>query len=133
MGVKRVTVHCVDIEDKPGSLHRLLSQSNLSGVDYLCFAAFSCSSNRSRVIVGVKNPEAFEAFVREAGVKATVAAGFLLDGEDRLGEAAKIIAKLAENDIGGIACAAIAHNGQFHMLIVVDAKNADRTHKALCD
>ncbi len=41
MAVRRITVHCVGIEDKPGSLQKFLAQSSLSGVDFLCFAAFS--------------------------------------------------------------------------------------------
>jgi hypothetical protein len=131
MGAKRVTVHCVDIEDKPGSLHRFLSQSSLSGVDYLCFVAFSCGNNHGRVAVSAKNPKTFEAFVKEAKLKAPEAAGFIVEGEDRPGAAAKIIAKLAEKDIGGIVGTAMVFNGRYQMLIVVDAKNAERAQKLL--
>ncbi len=69
MSVKRVAVHCVDIEDKPGSLQKFLTQSSLSGVDYLCFSAFSCGDNHGRVYVSAKDPKIFENFAGEAGVK----------------------------------------------------------------
>jgi hypothetical protein len=102
-------------------------------VDYLCFAAFSCGSNRGRVVVSAKDPRTFETFAQEARIKATVATGFIVDGEDRLGAAAKAVAKLAENDIAGVAGAAMACDGRYQMLIVVDAKNAERAQKALSD
>jgi len=133
MGVKQVTVHCVDIEDKPGSLHSFLAQSSLSGVDYLCFAAFSCGNNRGRVAVSAKDPRIFEAFAKEANLKATTAAGFIVEGEDLPGAAAKVIAKLAKNDISGIVGTAMVCDGRYKMLIAVDAKNAERAQKVLSD
>jgi hypothetical protein len=131
MGVKRVTVHCVDIEDKPGSLHRFLSQSSLSGVDFLCFVAVSAGNNRGRVFVSAKDPKQFETFVQEAKIRATPAAGFIIDGSDRVSAAADAIAALAKNDIPGVAGAAMVVDGRYQMLIVVDAKNADRAQKLL--
>lgn len=131
MSVKRVTVHCVDIEDKPGSLHKFLSQSSLSGVDYLCFTASSCGNNRGRVCVSAKSTEAFEAFAQEAGIKTTVVAGFIVDGEDRVGAAAEATVKLAENDVGSIAGAAMVCDGRYQILIIVDTENADRAQKLL--
>jgi hypothetical protein len=131
MAVKRVTVHCVEIEDKPGSLHRFLSQSSLSGVDYLCFAAFSCSGNRGRVAVSAKDPSIFEDFAREAKLKVTEAAGFIVDGIDHIGAASDLLGVLAENDIGGIAGAAMTCEGRYQMLIVVDSKDAERAQKVL--
>jgi hypothetical protein len=131
MAAKRITVHCVEIEDKPGSLHRFLSQSSLTGVDYLCFSAFSCGNNRGRVFVSVKDPRTFETFAQEAKIKATVAAGFIVSGEDYAGAAADALKGLAENGIAGLAGAAMVFDGRYQMLIVVNAKNADRAQKLL--
>jgi hypothetical protein len=131
MAVERVKVHCVQIEDKPGSLHRFLSQSSLSGVDFLCFAAFSCGENKGRVVVSAKDPKTFENFAREAKLKVTEAAGFIVDGIDRIGAAGEVLGTLAENDIAGIAGTAIACEGSYRMLIVVDSKNAERAEKLL--
>ena len=133
MSVKRVAVHCVDIEDKPGSLQKFLAQSSLSGVDYLCFSAFSCSDNRSRVYVSAKDPKSFEAFAKEARIKTTEATGFIIDGEDRIGAAANILKRLAEKDIRGITGAAMVCDNRYHLLVVVNAKDADRAQKALGD
>jgi hypothetical protein len=131
MAVKRVTVHCVDIEDKPGSLHRFLSQCSLSGVDFLCFIAVSCGDNRGKVYVSAKDPKSFENFAQEAKIKLTTAAGFIIDGVDRIGAGADAITVLAKNDIPGLAGAAMVIDGRYQMLIIVDAKNADLTQKVL--
>jgi predicted amino acid-binding ACT domain protein len=133
MAVKRVIVHGVDIEDKPGSLYRFLSQCSLSGVDFLFMSAYSCGNNRGRVFVGAKDPKKFEEFAKEANLKAVVAAGFIVDGSDRIGAAADVIKGLAENNIRGVAGVAMVRDGRFQMLVIVDAKDADNTHKLLKD
>jgi hypothetical protein len=131
MAVKQVVMYGVDIEDKPGSLHRFLSQSSLSGVDFLCFSACSCGNNRGRVFVGPKNSNIFEKFAKEAELKTTLVAGFMISGKDRLGAAADIIKGLAENSIRGLAGTAIVCDGLYQMLVVVDAKDAEHVQKLL--
>ena len=131
MAVKQVAMFGIDIEDKPGSLHRFLSQSSLSGVDYLCFTAYSLGSDRGRVFVGAKAPKIFEAFAKEAKLKIIPAAGFIISDNDRLGAAADVIKCLAENDIRGLAGTAIVYDGLYQMLVVVDVKDAGRVQKLL--
>lgn len=133
MSVKRIAVHCVDIEDKPGSLQKFLAQSSLSGVDYLCFSAFSCSDNHGRIYVSAKDPKSFEDFAREAGIKTTEAAGFIIDGVDHVGAAANVLKRLAEKDIRGITGAAMVCDNQYHLFVAVNAKDADRAQKVLGD
>ena len=131
MPVKRITVHCVDIEDKPGSLQKLLSQCSLSGVDFLCFSAFSCGNNRGRVFASVKDPQKFESFAKEAGLKSTEATGFILDDEDRIGAAADALLSIAEKDISGLTGSAIACNGRYHLFLAVRNEDAELAQKAL--
>ena len=129
MPARQAKAYCVEIEDKPGSLHRFLSQSALSGIDYLCFTAFSCGDNRGRVVVCPKNPKIFESFAKEAHIKATPRAGFIITGKDRLGAAAAVLEGLAESDVPGIAGAAMACDSGFKLLVVVDPKDANRAKK----
>jgi len=131
MAVKQVPMFGIDIEDKPGSLHRFLSQSSLSGVDYFCFTACSCDSNKGRVFVGAKDPKIFEAFAKEAKLKITPAAGFIISSKDRPGAAADVIKGMAENDICGLVGTAIVYDGLYQMLVVVDVKDAGRVQKLL--
>ncbi len=131
MAVRRTVVHCVEIEDKPGSLQKFLSQSNLSGVDFLCLSAFSCGNNRGLAFVSAKDPKRFESFAQEAGLKMTVAAGFIVDGDDRAGAAADALLGLAENDISGLVGSAMVCDGRYQMFVVVHAEDGDRAQKAL--
>ncbi len=71
MAVKRIVVHCLEIEDKPGSLQKLLAQAASANVDLLCFAAFSAGDGRGRVYVSAKDPEALKASTQKLGIEAT--------------------------------------------------------------
>jgi len=131
MAVKRTTVHCLGIEDKPGSLQQLLAQAASVNVDLLCFAAFSVGGGRGSVYVSAKDTETLEACAQKAGIETTAAAGFIIGGEDKVGAAADALKGLADAGINGIAGAAMVCNGQYQMLIVVRAEDGDAAEKVL--
>ena len=131
MAVKRIAVDCMEIEDKPGSLHKLLADAASAGVDFLCAAAFSAGEGRGRVYVSAKDPDAFKAVAQEAGIETTPAAGFIVSGEDMVGAAAEALKGLADAGINGLAGAAIVCDGQYQMLVVVDADDGDAAAAAL--
>jgi sugar phosphate isomerase/epimerase len=131
MAVKRITVHCLEIEDKPGSLQKLLADAASANVDLLCFAAFSAGGGRGRVYVSGKDPDALKACAQEAGIEAAAAAGFIVSGDDRVGAAAESLKGLVEAGINGVAGAAMVCDGRYQMLIVVDAADGGAAEKAL--
>jgi hypothetical protein len=131
MAVKRIGVQSVEIEDKPGSLQKLLAKIASAKVDLLCFAAFSAGGGRGRVYLSGKDPKALEACVRTAGIKTSAAAGFIVGGEDKVGAAGQLLKGLADAGINGVAGAAIVCDGQYHMLIVVEAADGGAAEKAL--
>lgn len=131
MSVTRITMHSVDIEDKPGSLQKFLAQSSLSKVDYQCFAAFSLGNNCGRVFAGAKEPKVFEAFAKEAELDYRQVTGFILDGEDRIGAAADALKMLAENDVNEIAGSAMVFDGAYKMVVMVDSADAQRAEALL--
>ena len=131
MAVKRITVHCVEIEDKPGSLQQLLDKAASANVDFQGFAAFSAGGGLGWVYVSAKDPAAFEACAQNVGIDTTEAAGFIISGEDKVGVAAADLKGLADAGISGIAGAAMVCDGQYQMLVVVDAADSDAAAKAL--
>lgn len=131
MAVKRISVHCVEIEDKPGSLQNLLEKAAAANVDLLCCAAFSAGAGRGRVYLSAKDPAALQACAQGAGIEATEAAGFIVSGQDKVGAAAEALKGLADAGINGIAGAAMVCNGQYQILIVVSAADGDAAEKAL--
>ncbi len=131
MAVKRVVVQNVDIEDKPGSLQKFLTQCSLSNVDFLCFAAFSTGAGHGQIYLSAKAPETFKVFAKDAGLAVTDAAGFIVGGEDKIGAAAEALKGLAEAGITGLAGSAMVSDGQYRMLIVVGADDGDAAEKTL--
>ncbi|MHC4624285.1 MAG: ACT domain-containing protein [Planctomycetota bacterium] len=131
MAVKRIVVHCIEVEDRPGGLHKLLARAAEANVDLLCFAAFSTGSGQGRVYLCAKDPASLEACAKQAGIEAAEAAGFVIDAEDKVGAAAAALKVLADANINGVAGAAMVCNGQYRMLVVVDATDGSAAASAL--
>jgi len=131
MAVKRISVHCVEIADKPGSLQELLGKAASAKVDFQGFAAFSAGGGRGQVYLSAKDPQALSACVQNAGIEVTEAVGFIVSGADKVGVAAEDLKGLADAGINGIAGAAMVCDGQYQMLIVVNAADGDAAAKAL--
>ena len=131
MAIKRITVSSVDIADKPGSLHKFLSEAAAANVDFYCLAAFSAGGGKGRIYLSPKVDPVFQEFTKKAKIKTKTAAGFLISGSDKVGAAANALQKLAKAGINGLAGTAMVCDGQYHMLIVVDADDADAAEKAL--
>ena len=131
MTAKRITIHCLEIEDKPGSLYRFLSDAAHANVDLLCLTAFSTGSGRGRLCVSAKHADALKRFAGESGIDVTTQAGFIVSGEDKVGAAAEALKALAEAGINGVAGAAMVCDGHYQMLVVVEAGDADAAAMAL--
>ncbi len=131
MAVKQISIDCLEIEDKPGSLQKLLADAASANVDLLGFAAFSAGDGRGRVYISAKDPAAFKACAQQAGIETTAAVGFIISGEDKVGAAAEALKGLADASISGVAGAAMVCDGQYQMLVVVDAADGDAAERAL--
>ena len=131
MAVKKVAVHCVEVEDKPGGLQRLLAQAASANVDFQCFAAFSAGGGKGRVYLSAKDEGSLKACIEKTGIEATAAAGFIISDDDKVGAAAETLKSLADAGINGVAGAAMVCDGSYHMLVVVNASDGEAAAKAL--
>jgi hypothetical protein len=131
MAIRKITVHAVQIEDKPGSLHKLLAKAAADGVDLNCLSACACSGGSAMAYLSAKNPEALKACAIKAGVEVKELAGFMLTGDDTPGAAAEALKPLADAGVNGVAAAAMVCNGGYGMVVIVDASDADSAAKAL--
>ena len=131
MAVKKIVVHCVEVEDKPGGLQSLLAQAASANVDFQCFAAFSASGGKGQIYLSAKDEGALKACAEKAGIETTAAAGFIISGDDKVGAAAEALKGLADAGINGVAGAAMVCDGSYHMLVVVDAADGEAAAKAL--
>ena len=64
-------------------------------------------------------------------MKTSAAAGFIIGGKDKVGAAAQSLKGLADAGINGVAGAAMVCDGQYQMLVVVDAADGDAAEEAL--
>lgn len=131
MAAKRITVHSVEIEDRPGILYGLLAKAAESNVDFLCFAAFSAGGGKGKLYLSAKDVESLKCCAEEACVPTTEMAGFMVCAEDKVGAGAEDLKGLADAGINGVAAAAMVCDGQYQMLVVVDAADGDAAEKAM--
>ncbi len=131
MAVKKIAVHCVEVEDKPGGLQSLLAQAASANVDFQCFAAFSAGGGKGQVYLSTKDEGALKACAEKAGIETTAVAGFIISGDDKVGAAAEALKGLADAGINGVAGAAMVCDGGYRMLVVVDTRDGEAAAKAL--
>ena len=131
MAVKKIVVHCVEVEDKPGGLQSLLAQAASANVDFQCFAAFSAGGGKGQIYLSAKDEGALKACTEKAGIETTTAAGFIISGDDKVGAVAEALKGLADAGINGVAGAAMVCDGSYHMLVVVNAADGEAAAKAL--
>lgn len=131
MAVKSITIHAIQIEDKPGSLHKLLSAVAAEGVDLNCLSACACPGGTTTAYLSAKNPDALKAYAAKAGIKAAQMAGFMFTGEDKVGAAANALKPLAVAGVNGIAATAMVSNGGYGMVVIVSLADAIAAARAL--
>jgi len=131
MAVKKIVVHCVEVEDKPGGLQSLLAQAASANVDFQCFAAFSAGGGKGQIYLSAKDEGALKACAEKTRIETTAAAGFIISGDDKVGAAAEALKGLADAGINGVAGAAMVCDSSYHMLVVVNAADGEAAAKAL--
>ena len=131
MAVKRISVMCLKIEDKPGSLQKLLEQISSANIDLTGFIACSDRAGSGYICISAKDPDALKGFISEKGLDATAMTGFVISSEDRIGAAGEALKGLAGAGINGVAGAAMVCDGLYQMLVVVSTADSDAAEKTL--
>ena len=131
MAAKRIQIQSLDIEDAPGSLQKLLAQIADADIDLECMTAFSTGQGKGQICLNSRDAQALANFAQGAGLSLSEAAGFIIDGNDKVGAAAEALKGLADAGINGVAAAALACAGQYHMIVIVAAADGDAAQAAL--
>jgi hypothetical protein len=130
--VKRVQYFYTEVPDKPGEGTRILSLLKEAGVDLLAYSGFP-KGRRAQLDFIPADVAAFRTAARKA--KLTLVGpktGFLIQGEDRPGVLAAIIAKLAAAQINVTACDAVAAGeGRYGAILWVKAQNVQKAARVL--
>jgi len=130
--VKRVQYFYVEVSDKPGEGARLLTLFKDAGVSLLAFSGFP-KGRRAQVDFIPADPAAFRAAARKAKLKVVgPKTGFFIQGEDRTGAVAEVMAKLAEAKINITACDAVAAGeGRYGAILWVKPRDVQKTSRVL--
>lgn len=130
--IKRVQYFYTEVADKPGEGARLLSMLKEAGVSLLAYSGFP-KGRRAQIDFIPTDPAAFRAFARKAKIKLVgPKAGFLIQGEDRVGALAELTAKLAEAKINVTACDAVAAGtGQYGAILWVKPGEVQKAARVL--
>ncbi len=131
------TIHLVDyfyIEtpDKPGEAARVLAQLKEAGVNLWAFSGFP-KRRRAQLDFIPADSGAFKVVAKKNKWKLVgPKKGFVVQGEDRVGAVADLLAKLADSKINVTATDAVcAGADRFGMILWVKPRDVKRAAKAL--
>ncbi len=129
--IRLVDYFYVEVPDKPGEGLHYLSQLKDAGVSLLAFSGFP-KGRRAQMDFIPADAAAFKAAAKKARWKVVgPKKGFLVQGDDRTGVVADLMAKLSEAKINVTASDAIcAGNDRFGMLLWVKPRDVKKAAKA---
>jgi len=130
--VRRVQYFYITAPDRPGEGARALETLRAASVNLLAFSGFP-AGRRAQLDFVPEDPAAFRAAARQAGWKLTgPKTAFLIEGDDRTGVMADLLAKLAAAKVNVTASdAVVAGAGRFGAILWVAPRDVNRVARLL--
>jgi hypothetical protein len=129
--IQLVDYFYIEAPDKPGEGARVLALFKGAGVNLLAFSGFP-KGRRAQLDFIPADPAAFKAAAKKNKLKLVgPKKGFLIQGDDRVGALADLLAKLAGAKINVTATDAVcAGAGRYGVLLWVKPRDVKRAAKA---
>ena len=126
--VQRVEYYYTLVPDQPGEGAGVLNALKTAGVNLLAYTGFPASATRAQLDFVPSDKDAFLAAARNAGIRLVgPKVAFLLQGDDRVGAVADVLAKLADARINVVAMDAVAAGeGRYGAILWVTPRNVRR-------
>ncbi len=130
--VRRVQYFYTEVPDKPGEGAKLLNALKEAGVNLLAYSGFP-KGRRAQLDFIPADVAAFRTAARKAKLPLVgPKTGFLIQGADRPGAVAELIAKLAEAKINVTACDAVAAGeGRYGAILWVKPQDVQKAARVL--
>ena len=130
--IQRVQYFYSEVADKPGKGAELLSRLQEAGVNLMAFSGFP-KGKRAQIDFIPADPVAFKTIAKKAKLKLVgPKAGFLIQGEDRVGALTEVLAKLTDAKINVTACDAVAAGaGRYGAILWVKPRDVQKATKVL--
>lgn len=131
--IQRASYYYVTVRDEPGEAYKLLAILAERGIDLVAFTAVPIGPTTTQLSIFPEDPQHFETEIRHAGlVTHGPHAAFLVQGDDALGELAKLHMLLYAAKINVYASSGVADgNGSFGYLIYVRPEDFEAAASAL--
>lgn len=130
--IQRVQYFYSEVPDKPGEGSRILRMLKEEGVNLLAFSGFP-KGRRAQIDFIPADPAVFKAAAKKAKLKLVgPKTALLVQGDDRVGAMADIVAKLAAAKINVTAVAAAAAGlGRYGAILWVKPRDVNQAAKVL--
>lgn len=130
--IRKVEYFYVQAPNKPGVGASLLAEMKNAGVNLVAFSGFP-SGRGAQIDFVPENPAAFRAAARKAKWKVVgPKRAFLVEGDDRRGAVADLMAKLGDAKVNVTAVDAVcAGAGRYGAILWVASKDVSRAAKVL--
>lgn len=130
--IRKADYYYVTAPDKPGEGAKLLGKLRDAGVNLLAIHAFP-SARRSQIDVVPADAVAFLAAAKAAGLKVSKPkAVFLVEGDDRVGAMAQLLARLGAAGINVTAVSAVrTGSGRYGALLWVKPRDVMKAAETL--
>jgi hypothetical protein len=131
--MEKLEYYSVVVPNKAGKGVQVLAALKEAGVNLVAIWGYPVGKSKSRIDLVAEDP----AFLKKAAKQLKIDLGkkqtaFYITGEDHLGAAAEILAKLADKKVNvSAAQAVLAGNGRFGAVVQVDAEDVKKAAKAL--
>ncbi len=131
--IRRVEYQYVVVPDKPGTGAAVLGSLRESGVNLLAYLGFPSGRGKSQIDLVAENPAALKEAAKRAGVKLSrTKRAFLVEGDDRVGTVADLTRRLATAGVNvTAACATVAGNGRYGMILWVPSESYGKAARVL--
>ena len=126
--VEQVEYYYTLVANHPGEGTKVLNALKTAGVNLLAYTGFPASATRAQLDFVPTDKDAFLAAARNAGIRMVgPKVAFLLQGDDRVGAVAEVLAKLADARINVVAMNAVAAGeGRYGAILWVKPRNVRR-------
>ena len=126
--VGQVEYYYTLVANQPGEGTKVLNALKTAGVNLLAYTGFPASATRAQLDFVPTDKDAFLAAARNAGIRMVgPKVAFLLQGDDRVGAVAEVLAKLADARINVVAMNAVAAGeGRYGAILWVKPRNVRR-------
>jgi hypothetical protein len=130
--IRRINYYYTTIADKPGEGARLLDVLRNAGVNLLALHAFP-SARKAQIDFVPSNAGAFTTAAQNAKIKLSKPkTAFLLDGDDRVGALAGVLARLGSAKINVTAVTGVCSGmGRYGAILWVKTKDVEKAAAVL--